>query len=173
MRSKTYYQYYTNVTYSTCPECLVLHGKIAADPSKFPERGDGCPRRILAFPRKELSYYREQERKMRALAQAELKRRELFQEGKEALEDAPERAVALFSQAAQIETYIPELERLVEEKQDVFSQNPELRHRLGEIFYRAYSDKFGRPRYERLPERMRLAREKAGLSRIKELFHLP
>lgn len=172
MRSKTYYQYYTNVTYSTPAECLALHGRIASDPSEFSDH-DSCPRRILAFPRHELSYYRGQEEKMRAIAHAELRRRELFREAEEALEEDPERAVDLFKQASQIETYIPELERLLERKGDFLSRAPELRRRLGEIFHRAYSDKFGRPRYERFPERMRLAREKAGLSRIKELFHLP
>jgi len=172
MRSKTYYQYYTNVTYSTPAECLTLHGRIASDPSEFPDH-DSCPRKILSFSRSELSYYREQAEKMRAVAAAELRRRELFREAEEMLEAEPERAVDLFAQAAQIETYVPELERLLERKDDLLSQTPELRRRLGEIFYRAYSDKFGRPRYERFPERMRLAREKAGLSRIKELFQLP
>ncbi len=172
MRSKTYYQYYTNVTYSTPAECLALHGRIASDPSEFPDH-DNCPRRILSFPRSELSYYREQEQKMRALARAEIRRRGLFQEAEEALEEDPERGMDLFAQAARIETYIPELERLLERKGELLSRDPDLRRRLGEIFYRAYSDKFGRPRYERFPERMRLAREKAGLSRIRELFQLP
>ena len=125
---------------------------------------------ILAFPHKELSYYREQERKMRAIAQAELRRRELFQQAMKALATDPDQAVELFSQAAQIEVYIPELERLVAEKAAALARNPEVRRRLGKIFYQAYSDKFGRPRYERFPELMRLAREQAGLARIKELF---
>ncbi len=172
MRSKTYYQYYTNVTYSTPAECLALHGRIASAPSEFPH-DDDCPRRILSFPRGELSYYREQARKMRAIAQAELRRRKLFREAEEALEEDPEMALELFTQASQIETYVPELELLLEKRGNFLSRTPELRRQLGEIFYRAYSDKFGRQRYERFPERMRLAREQAGLSRIKELFHLP
>ncbi len=171
MRSKTYYQYYTNVTYSTPEECLALHGRIVSDPSEFPDH-DNCPRRILPFPRSELSYHRAQEDKMRAAARAELRRRELFREAEEALEDDPERGVELFARAAQLETYIPELERLLERKKDLLSRDPELRRRLGVIFLRAYSEKFGRPRYERFPERMRLAREQAGLSRIRELFQL-
>ncbi len=171
MRTKTYYQYYTNITYSTPAKCLALHGRIASSPREFPD--DNCPRRILAFPRGELAYYRGQAEKMRALAQAELKRRELFRDAEAVLEEDPEKALRLFTEASQIETYIPEIELLLERKGRFLSRTPELRRRLGEIFYRAYSDKFGRPRYERFPERMRLAREQAGLSRIKELFHLP
>jgi len=172
MLSRTYYQYYTNVTYSTPKECLALHGKITSDPREFPD-ADDCPHRILAFPRRELSYYREQERRMRELAAAELRRRDLFHRAKEALDSDPDTAVELFSQAAAIETYIPELERLVAETGDILARDQDLRTRLGKIFYQAYSDKFGRPRYERFPERMRLAREKYGLNRIKELFSLP
>ena len=172
MRSKTYYQYYTNVTYSTPAECLTRHGRIASSPNEFPD-DDDCPHRILSFTRSELSYHRDQAEKMRAIAQAELKRRDLFQQAEAVLEEDPEVALGLFAQASQIETYIPELERLIERKGDFLSRVPEVRQRLGEIFYRAYSDKFGRPRYERFPERMRLAREQAGLSRIKELFNLP
>lgn len=109
---------------------------------------------------------------MRVVAQAELHRRELFAAAKEMLEEDPDQAVKLFSQTAQIETYIPELERLAREKADVLTAHPDVCQRLGKIFYQAYSDKFGRSRYERFPERMRLAREQAGLARIKELFHL-
>lgn len=170
IRGRTYYQYYTNVIYSTPERCLAWHGKISHDPDTFSPATDGCVHRILAFPRKELSYYREQEQKMRAIAQAELKRRELFREAIETLETDPDQAVELFSRAAQIEVYIPELERLVAEKAAVLVRNPEVRRRLGKIFYQAYSDKFGRPRYERFPELMRLAREQAGLARIKDLF---
>ncbi len=173
MRSRIYYQYYTNVTYSTPAHCLSWHGKIVHDPNAFSPVTDGCVYKILAVSHKELSYYREQERIMRAIAQAELHRRELFAAAKEMLDKDPDQAVELSSQAAQIEVYIPELERLVREKADVLKAHPDVCQRLGKIFYQAYSDKFGRPRYERFPERMRLAREQAGLIRIKELFHLP
>lgn len=170
MRRKTYYQYYTNVTYLTCPGCLAWHGRISTDPEGFPDRQDGCERKILAFGRKELDYHREQERQMRAIAQAELTRRELFNEGRHALGVDNEKAVDLLTRAAQIDLYIPEVEQLVVEKQVLLKNDAPLRERLCKLFARAYSDKFGWPRYERLPEQMRIARERAGIARIKELF---
>ena len=170
MRGRTYYQYYTNVIYSTPEHCLALHGKIARDPSAFAPATDGCVHRILAFSHKELSHHREQERRMRAIAQAELHRRELFAAATRVLDDDPDQAVKLFAQAAQIEVYIPELEQLAANKETTLVAHPDVREHLGKIFSRAYSDKFGRPRYERLSELMRLAREQAGLARIKELF---
>ena len=173
MRGRTYYyQYYTNVIYSTPERCLSWHGKIARNPRTFAPATDGCVHRILAFPHKELAYHREQERLMRAIAQAELHRRELFAAATRMLDDDPDQAVELFSQAARIEVYIPELERLVAEKEQALAARPDVRERLGKIFHQAYSDKFGRRRYERLPELMRIAREQAGLARIKELFAL-
>lgn len=168
--AKTYYQYYTNVTYFTCAECLVWHGKISTDPASFPNRHDGCERQILAFRRKELAYHREKERGMRHLAEAELRRRELFAAAKEALGVNNGKAKDLFAQAALIDLYIPEIERLVEEKEAVLKEDRTLRARLCKLFARAYSDKFGWPRYERLPEPMRIARERAGIERIKELL---
>lgn len=170
MWRKTYYQYYTNVTYLTCPECLSWHGKIAKDPKRFPDRRDGCERKLLAFPRKELKVYREKAREMRARAAAELQRRELLREASDTLGLDNEKAIDLFRQAAQIDLYVPEIEALRQTKDTVFSQDPALRETLRSLFARAYSDKFGWPRYERLPERMRIAREQAGVKRIKELF---
>ena len=168
--AKTYYQYYTNVSYRTCAECLVWHGKISTAPASFPNRHDGCERQILAFSRKELAYRREKERGMRHLAEAELRRRELFAAGKEALGVDNGKAEDLFAQAVLIDLYIPEIERVVEEKEAVLREDGTLRTRLCKLFVRAYSDKFGWPRYERLPEPMRIAREQAGIKRIRELF---
>ena len=62
MKRKDYHQYYTNVTYRTCPDCLAWHGRISTDPKRFPDRDDGCARRVLAFSRKELAYHQEKER---------------------------------------------------------------------------------------------------------------
>lgn len=168
--AKTYYQYYTNVTYLTCAECLIWHGKISTDPASFPNRHDGCERQTLTFSRKELAYHREKERGMRHLAEAELRRRELFAAGKEALGVDNGKAKDLFAQAALIDLYIPEIEGLVEEKEAALKEDEALRACLSKLFARAYSDKFGWPRYERLPEPMRIAREQAGIKRIRELF---
>ena len=170
MWRKTYYQYYTNVTYLTCPECLARHGRIVKDPARLPDRRDRCERKLLAFPRKELRFYRQKARQMRALAKAELRRRELVREASDALGQDNEKAIELFRQAVRIDLYIPELEELRRTKDAIFSQDPTLSERLRALFTRAYSDKFGWPRYERLPERMRIAREQAGIKRIDELF---
>jgi len=170
MRRKTYYQYYTNITYSTCPDCLAWHGRIAKSPNAFPNRQDGCERRILTFDKETLDHHRDQERLMRQLAQDELARRALFAEATDALGIDNEQAVDLFHQAAQIDLYLPDVVRLVQEKGSVLNEDDTLRERLRTVFIRAYSDKFGRPRYERLAEGMRIAREQNGIRRIKELL---
>jgi hypothetical protein len=170
MREKMYYQYYTNVTYLTCPDCLAWHGRIAEDPESFPDREDGCERRLLAFDKRKLDYHREQERRMRAAVEAELERRDLLVQAKEALGKENGQALALFAQASEIDVHVPELAALCAEKEGILKADLSLRERLRTLFARAYSDKFGHPRYERLPEAMRLARERAGVERIKELF---
>jgi len=170
MRRKIYYQYFTNITHSTCPDCLAWHGKIAKSQNTFPDRQDGCERQILTFDKEKLDYHRDQERLMRQLAQDELARRSLFAEATNAIGNDNEKAVDLFRQAAQIDLYLPDVVRFVEEKGSVLNEDDTLRERLRAVFTRAYSDKFGRPRYERLAEGMRIAREQDGIRRIKELL---
>jgi len=167
---KIYYQYFTNVSYMTCPECLAWHGRISRDPVRFPDRGDGCERRLLPFGRRELKMRRETRRRMAALARNELRRRELMREAFDLLADDSEGAMLRFRAAVAIDVYIPDLERLAREKSQLLATHDELRHRLRRLFSRAYSAKFGWPRYERLPEPMRIARERAGMARIDELF---
>ena len=167
---RRFWQYYTNVTWSTCAECLKLHGRIAPDPARFPQRRDGCPREILPFSVWQLPEYKEKARRMRELAQAELERRRLFARAVEVLERDPEEALSLFDRAGGIELYLPEVERLAEEKREFFLSNPQVKKRLGEIFLKRWSEKFGKPRYEVWPERMRIEREKWGERRIRELF---
>jgi hypothetical protein len=170
MRKTTYYQYFTNVTHATCPDCLAWHGVISGDPATFTERGDGCERKVLPFARSELDERREMEREMKRLALDELERRRLFREGSDALGVDNERALAFFSSAAAVEVYVVELERLAEERDRILRSDAALRARLHALFSRAFSDKFGRPRYERFPEGMRYTLEKSGLARIRELF---
>ncbi len=170
---RRFFQYYTNVTPDTCPDCLALHGKIAPDPSAFPERDDNCPREIISFPVWELPWYREKERRMREVAEAELRRRELFRKASELLESSPDEALRLFSEAGEIEIYLSELERLAREKSGFLQGNPGFRRKLGEVFLSAWKSKFAKPRYEVWPERMRTEREKWGKKRIQELFLAP
>lgn len=170
MAARTYYQYYTNVTHRTCPECLSWHGRIAEDEASLPNRDDGCARRLLAFHSKDLAYYREQECRMRAAAEAEVARRTLLADASVTLEVENEVALSLFGQAAQIDLHVAEVEALCIERKGALLVDPALRERLRALLVRAYSDKFGHPRYERLPEAMRLARERAGVERINELL---
>ena len=170
MRTRTYYQYYTNITYRTCPECLSWHGKIAKDEASFPDRHDGCERRLLPFGAKELRSFREREREMRAAAEAELDRRLLLSQAIAALGTDGESALSLFSRSAAIDLHVPEVEALWAQKRDLLLTDVALRERLRTLYVQAYSDKFGHPRYERLPEVMRLEREQNGIAAINQLL---
>jgi len=170
MGHKTYYQYYTNVNYLSCADCLAWHGKICTDPKTFPNKRDSCERKILALEHKDIKYSREKARKMRNIADAELTRRELFADARKALGKDTEAAIELLTKAAGIDVYIPEIERLVSENEEIFHSDETLRQRLCKLFTQSYSDKFGWPRYELLPEPMRLLRERAGIARIKQLL---
>ena len=170
MFRRTRYQYYTNVNYRTCERCLAWHGVIRKDPGEFPDHSDNCERVILPVPSRDRKACRDKERRMRAVAQAELARRKLFEAALEALPQRPEEAVASFRQAAQIDLYVPDLERLAERHRGLLDRDSKLREALRALFVKAFSDKFGWRRYERLPEVMRLRREKVGIERINELF---
>jgi len=164
------WQYYTNITWRTCEGCLAWHGRIAPRPEAFPDPGDDCESKLLKFPVWELAAYREKGRLMRKLAQEELWRRETFRKAEALLPSQPEEALRLFDQAGAVDLYIPELERLAVGQRELLARDPGLRAALREVFLRRWSGKFAKPRYERLPERMRQARERWGEGRIKELF---
>lgn len=170
MFRKTRYQYYTNVNYLTCERCLAWHGVIRKDPGKFPDYPDDCERSIVPIPSRERKAYREKRGRMRAAAQAELARRKLFEAGLEILSENSEQAIALFRRAARIDLYVPDLERLAERHRLLLDRDPGLREGLRALFVKAFSDKFGWRRYERLPEVMRLRREEDGIERITVLF---
>ncbi len=164
------YQYYTNVNYLSCEKCLAWHGTIRRSPNAFPTLDDGCESGVLQIPPKLVRAYRKQAKRMQARARSELRRRELFEQAMSRLVEAPEEALALFDQAFQIDVYIPDIERLADVHEAFLRDQPEMRDQLCIRFVKAYSDKFGWRRYERLPERMRLQREKAGIDRIRELL---
>jgi hypothetical protein len=170
MFRRTAYQYYTNVNYMSCEQCLAWHGAIRRSPEAFPTPDDGCESGILRIPGKHVRAYRQQAKRMRARAQSELRRRELFEQAMHLLADAPEDALALFDQTFRIDVYIPDIERVAEVHRDFLRDRPETKDQLRTRFAKAYSDKFGWRRYERLPEQMRLQREEAGVERINELF---
>lgn len=170
MFRRAVYQYYTNVSYRTCTTCLAWHGVIRGKPNAFPKAADDCESSILRIPRQQLRSYRQQAKRMRLRAQSELKRRELIDNAEDLLPDQTESALELLSQAACIDLYIPDIERLVERHGAFLHDHPGIRERLRTQWRKAYSDKFGWRRYERLPEIMRLQREQAGMDRIDELL---
>ena len=170
MFRRAVHQYYTNVNYKTCNDCLAWHGVIRGKSDAFPNPVDDCESSILRIPRKQLRAYREQARRMRLRAQGELKRRELFENAMNLLANQTETALELFAQAARIDLYIPDIERLVERHGGYLQDHPCVRDQLRTQLLKAYSDKFGWRRYERLPEVMRLQREQAGMDRINELL---
>ena len=170
MFRRAVYQYYTNINYRTCEECLSWHGVIRRNTDAFPNAMDGCESSILRIPKKQLRSYRDQSKRMRLRAQGELKRRELFERALQCLPDATDEALELLRLAASIDLYVPDIERLAERHRDYFDDHPALREKLRVQLRKAYSDKFGWRRYERLPEVMRLQRERAGMDRIDELL---
>jgi hypothetical protein len=170
MFRRWFYQYYTNVNYLTCAECLAWHGMIRRRADAFPQIEDGCASSILPIPRKQLRTFRDKAKQMRLRAQGELARRALFEEAEALLSSQPEEALGLFGRAATIDLYIPDIERLVKAHDGFLRAHPDVRDRLRLQWLKAYSDKFGWRRYELLPEVMRLQREKAGMARISELL---
>jgi len=114
--------------------------------------------------------YRQQAKRMKVRAQGELKRRELFENAMNLLLNQTESALEHFALAASIDLYIPDIECLVERHGDLLREHPGIREQLRTQLLKAYSDKFGWRRYERLPEVMRLQREQAGMERINELL---
>jgi len=170
MIRRTRYQYYTNVNYLTCERCLEWHGVIRTNPEGFPDPDDDCERSILPVPPRARKEYRAKGKRMRAAAKAELARRKLFEAGLELLPEDGDRAVELLRRAARIDVYVPDLERLAERQRGLLERDLGLREALRALFVKAFSDKFGWRRYERLPEVMRLRREAEGIERINELF---
>jgi hypothetical protein len=170
MFRRTAYQYYTNVTYKSCETCLSWHGVIRRSPDAFPIPDDECESAILEIPGNQVRDYRQRAKRMRARAQSELQRRKVFGCAIDLLPTSPDEALTLFGQALAIDVYIPDIEHLAEVHADFLRERPEIREQIRTQFGKAYSDKFGWRRYERLPELMRLQREKAGMDRINELF---
>mgnify|MGYP001556128357 CR=1 FL=1 len=138
--------------------------------SAFPQKEHGCESAVLPIPRKQLRDYREKAKRMKLRAQGELARRKLFQDAISCFTDQPAEALELLARSAAIDLYIPDIERFVAMHEAFLHANAEVRDNLRRQWLKAYSDKFGWRRYERLPEIMRLQREEAGLKRINELL---
>jgi hypothetical protein len=170
MCRRAIYQYYTNVNYASCKDCLAWHGVLRHRRDAFPTPDDGCESAILAIPVKQRRAYRQQAKYMRLRAQGELARREMFAEAMDLLTSDADAALTLLERAADIDLYIPDIERLADRHGAFLNEHADIKERLRVQLRKAYSDKFGWRRYERLPEVMRLQREQAGVRRIDELF---
>lgn len=170
MIGRTHYQYYTNVNYKTCEDCLNWHGVIRARQSSLPVPSDACESAVLPIPWRQLRAYRKKAKRMKQRARGELARRRLFDQAVDLMASDFSAASELLDRAARIDLYIPDLERLAKEQEDWLATRSAEREALRGQFVKAYSDKFGWRRYERLPEVMRLSREEAGIQRINELF---
>lgn len=165
---KELYQVYTNVTYSTPKRCLEHHGEIVLEEGDLPTV-DGCDFDLLSFPVGKLGDFRDRRRKMEETAERELRRRELFEKGRQKLEaGAPDAALAALERSLKIDAYIPEMEELGREFGSRLSS--ETLEELKELCVLGYKEKFGQKRYERLPEKMREDRKEFGLEKIREVF---
>lgn len=162
------YQIYANVTSSTPDRCLEHHGRIVTRPEQVP-RVPGCDFQVHEFPTGKLDDYAEKRTRMEELAGEELRRRELFRQGREALQEGnPRRAVEKFRESVNYDEYVSEIEEVVHAGELCGSE--EVKDELREVFIHGYKEKFGLKRYERYPERMREDRKEAGLAEINELF---
>lgn len=162
------FQVYVNLTSSTPDQCLDYHGEIVEskdDVDRVPE----CNFNLLRFPVGKLDLYREKSTRMKDLAQGELRRRELFAQGREALREGDcDEALEMFEESLKFDEYLDELKELFEE--DEIQECAELKEELKRVFVHGYKEKFGLRRYERYPEKMREDRKQAGLKAIEELF---
>ena len=169
MGRRKLYQFYANITFSTPRECLKIHGDIFRSEEEVQKKGLNCDFELLEFDVFKLGDYQEKAWKMKDLAEKEINRRDLLQEGIDALREG-ERGQALekIEESVKIDIFIPEIEELVDEFSNKLDEN--LKNELKEIFVKQYNEKFAKRRYERQPELMRIQREEAGVKRIKELF---
>ncbi len=170
-RREQYFQFYAQVHFLTCETCLSRHGEITEDPRSGPPLHADCRCHLLEFPPSQLEYYQEQAERMRLRAQQELQRRKLWREAVASLNGTdPSQAEALFRQAAQVEFYLEEVEKLCAEKAELLAHNPDLRARLQRLFIKLYRMKFSLDKYRPIPPKLIVAWETQGIERIKELL---
>jgi len=131
---------------------------------------EGCRCQLLEFPAKELEEYRLKAKRMKAKAEEEIIRRQLFGQAEKILQEDPQKAFTLFQNAVAIDIYVEELEKLYQRNSQFFSSQPEFTKRLGRLFLKHYKLKWALDKYQIMPEGLRAARERAGIERIKELF---
>lgn len=169
-KAASFYQYYALIHCRTCPRCLKRHGEIFTDAASAPPIHEGCHCSYLDFPADERSYYQEKAKRMRAKAERELQRRELFRQGRRLLWNDPSKALASFRQTVETEVYLDEVEQLCREDRSPLTTYPDLTEQLRDMLIYGYQNKFTKQKYEHVPEGMKWARERWGVQQIKELF---
>lgn len=170
-KPEKYFQFYAQVHFGTCEDCLNHHGEISADPQSGPPLHPHCRCQLLEFPKELLEHYQEQGERMKLRAQQERQRRRLWAQAITSLDGGDmAQAEELFRLAAQVEFYLEEIEQLCKERESFFSTNSELRLRLQKLFLRLYRVKFSLDKYAPMPPRLILQWETQGIERIKELL---
>ncbi len=170
-KPEKYFQFYAQVHFGTCEDCLNHHGAISEDTRNGPPLHPHCRCHLLEFPKELLEHYQEQGERMKLRAQQELQRRRLWAQAIAHLDKgAMAQAEELFRLAAQAEFYLEEVEQLCAEKRELFERNPELRAQLQKLFVKFYRMKFSLDKYAPMPPRLILQWETQGIERIKKLL---
>lgn len=170
-KPEKYFQFYAQVHFGTCADCLDHHGEISEDPRSGPPLHPHCRCQLLEFPKELLEHYQEQGERMKLRAQQELARRQIWRAAVESFNGAESsRAEELFRQAAQVEFYLEEVEHFCQAQRDVLDAHAELRARLQKLFIKLYRMKFSLDKYQAMSSRLILHWETRGIERIKELL---
>jgi len=86
------------------------------------------------------------------------------------LRTGTEAARGRLEQAGRMDVHLSELEHMADEHGELLRANPDLRARLRVILVKRWRKKFAFPRYELLPERMRMQHETWGVEEIQRRF---
>jgi hypothetical protein len=168
--TKSLFQWYATVHFSTCEACLRRHGEIFESSADIPPLHEDCRCHILEILSDELEYYREKSDIMKEKGMAELARRRCWSEAVTLLSKNFARAEELFCQAYCFDLYLEEIEALHQRERDWLTVHPEERALLNKLFVRGYRIKFNQDKYQSLAQGMRVSQEQHGIDRIRELF---
>lgn len=168
-----YYQCYANINPHTCEACLLRHGALFSNPAAVPPMHEGCRCQLLPVPSGELKERKLQTERMQAKAQAELRRRTLFAEAMQRLDEDRELALKYLKESVMIDIYIEELESLHERHQELLESDLALIKTLRKLFITAYFDKMDQPKYQCISAGMYGQLETQGRKRIQALFADP
>lgn len=169
----TCYQYYANINPHTCEACLLRHGELFSNPVDVVPMHEGCRCRLLPVSPDDLKERKVRVERMQAKAQAELRRRALFAEVMQRLDEDLELALEYLKESVMIDVYIEELESLHERYRDRLESDPALIKTLRKLFIAAYFNKMDQPKYQCISAGMYGQLETQGRKRIQALFADP